>query len=178
MQKNWNFPKVHLGKHAFTDICEKHATRNFSTWLNESHHGPIRKYYLLQMNRKDVAKQILRLDHRSLVGEFIQSHLKHLDQMHLKQILDKHALEDDENETLDDCSFSGHIYLGSPQKSVTLASIKENFCSCTFQNFCKKLSNFLHELLPAHNIPIPGERSWFLMSPTNKLQEFQYLKVN
>ncbi|KAI5990794.1 hypothetical protein EDC04DRAFT_2614050 [Pisolithus marmoratus] len=25
MQKNWNFPKVHLGKHAFMDICEKGA---------------------------------------------------------------------------------------------------------------------------------------------------------
>ncbi|KAI6010268.1 hypothetical protein EDC04DRAFT_2960654 [Pisolithus marmoratus] len=136
MWKNWNFPKP-----------------------NESHHGPIRKYYLLQMNRKDAAKQILRLDHKSL----------HLDQMHLKQILDKHALEDDENETLDDHSFSGHIYIGSPQKSVMLASIEENFCSCTFQNFHKKLSNFLNEFLPAHNIPIPGEQSWFLMSPTNKV---------
>ncbi|KAI6016496.1 hypothetical protein EDC04DRAFT_2608485 [Pisolithus marmoratus] len=149
MQKNWNFPKP-----------------------NESHHGPIRKYYLLQMNRIDVAEQILRLDHKSLVGKFIQSCLKHLDQMHLKQILDKHALEDDENETLDDHSFSGHIYLGSPQKSVTLASIEENFHSCTFQNFCKKLSNLLNEFLPAHNIPIPREQSWFLTSPTNKLQEF------
>ncbi|KAI6011650.1 hypothetical protein EDC04DRAFT_2871060 [Pisolithus marmoratus] len=178
MQKNWNFPKVHLGKHAFTDIREKGAARNFSTWPNESHHRPIRKYYLLQMNRKDVAEQILRLDHKSLVGEFIQSHLEHLDQMHLKQILDKHVLEDDENETLNDCSFSGHIYLGSPQKSVTLASIEENFCSCTFWNFHKKLSNFLNEFLPAHNIPIPRERSWFLKSPTDKLQEFQYLKVN
>ncbi|KAI6003353.1 hypothetical protein EDC04DRAFT_2871830 [Pisolithus marmoratus] len=154
--------------HTFQCHLEVSPTVAIFTWPNESHHRPIRKYYLLQMNRKDVAKQILRLDHKSL----------HLDQMHLKQILDKHALEDDENETLDDCSFSGHIYLGSPHKSVTLASIKENFCSCTFQNFCKKLSNFLNEFLPAHSIPIPGERSWFLTSPTNKLQEFQYLKVN
>ena len=57
-QKNWNFPKIHLVKHAFQDIIEKGAVRNYSTRPNESHHGPIRKYYLLQTNRKDEAEQV------------------------------------------------------------------------------------------------------------------------
>ncbi|KIK97229.1 hypothetical protein PAXRUDRAFT_80745, partial [Paxillus rubicundulus Ve08.2h10] len=55
--KNWNFPKSHLGKHAFQDIVEKGAVCNFSTWPNESHHGLIRRFYLLQTNRKNVAEQ-------------------------------------------------------------------------------------------------------------------------
>ncbi|KAI5982863.1 hypothetical protein EDD15DRAFT_2179828, partial [Pisolithus albus] len=178
MQKNWNFPKVHLGKHAFTDIREKGAARNFSTRPNESHHGPIRKYYLLQTNRKDAAEQILRLDHKSLVSEFIRSRLEHHDQTRLKKISDQGTLEDDENETLDDRSFSGHIYLGSPQKSVTLAYIEENYLSHVFRDFRKKLSKFLNEFLPAHSIPIPGGRSWFITSPTDKVSSFRYLKVN
>ena len=57
-RKNWNFPKIHLAKHAFQDIIEKGAVRNYSTRPNESHHGPIRKYYLRQTNRKDEAEQV------------------------------------------------------------------------------------------------------------------------
>ena len=30
-RKNWNFPKIHLAKHAFQDIIEKGAVRNYST---------------------------------------------------------------------------------------------------------------------------------------------------
>ena len=60
MQKNWNFPKAHLGKHAFEDIIEKGAVRNYSTRPNESHHSPIRKYYLRQTNRKDMPEQVRR----------------------------------------------------------------------------------------------------------------------
>ena len=45
-QKNWNFPKVHLTKHAFQDIIEKGVMQNYSMRPNESHHGPIRQYYL------------------------------------------------------------------------------------------------------------------------------------
>jgi hypothetical protein len=57
-RKKWNFPKAHLGKHAFEDIREKGAARNFSTRPNESVHGPIRRLYLRQTNRKNVAEQV------------------------------------------------------------------------------------------------------------------------
>jgi len=57
-QKNWNFLKAHLGKHVFQDIIEKGAAWNYSTRPNESQHGPIWKYYLCQMNRKDMPEQV------------------------------------------------------------------------------------------------------------------------
>ncbi|KAI6131231.1 hypothetical protein EDD16DRAFT_1514591 [Pisolithus croceorrhizus] len=142
------------GLHTFQNHLEEYITMHDLEVMQKNWNFP--KYYLLQTNRKDAAKQILRLDHKSLVSEFIQSRLEHLDQTHLKKTLDQGALEDDKNEILDDHSFSGHIYLGSPQKPVMLAYIEENCLSCVFWDFCKKLSKFLNDFLLAHNIPIPG----------------------
>ncbi|KAF9231017.1 hypothetical protein BU15DRAFT_68692 [Melanogaster broomeanus] len=176
-RKSWNFPKAHLGKHAFRDILEKGAARNFSTRPNESVHGPIRHLYLHQTNRKNAAEQILRLDHVSLVSEFIRSRMDHLDQERLKSILDCRALEDDETETLDDRPFSGHIYLGSPLSPVTFAQVEETTLP-VFQDFRKKFTQFINIFLPANDIPLPNDRSWFRPSAQEKIQEFRYLKVN
>ncbi|KAI6009909.1 hypothetical protein BKA83DRAFT_4133141 [Pisolithus microcarpus] len=178
IQKNWDFPKAHLAKHAFQDIIEKGATWNYSTRPNESHHGPIRKYYLCQTNQKDMPEQILQLDHRSLVSEFICSWLDHDDEECLKWMLDRHVLEDQENKLLDNNVFSGHIYLGSPQPPIMIANVEKTFTSCPFQSFHKKLTHFLNEFLPLCDIPIPGGHSWFVVPQEDKLREFQYLKVN
>ncbi|KAI5996963.1 hypothetical protein EDD15DRAFT_2528643 [Pisolithus albus] len=178
IQKNWDFPKAHLAKHAFQDIIEKGVARNYSTRPNESHHRPIRKYYLRQTNRKDMPEQILQLDHQSLVSEFICSQLDHDDDECLKQMLDRRVLEDQENELLDDNMFSGHVYLGSPQLPITIANVEKTFTSCPFQSFHKKLTHFLNEFLPLCDIPIPGGRSWFVVPQEDKLREFRYLKVN
>ncbi|KAF8834126.1 hypothetical protein BDN67DRAFT_992728 [Paxillus ammoniavirescens] len=129
-QKNWNFPKAHLSKHTFRDILETGAAQNFSTRPNESVHGPIRHLYLFQTNQKNTAEQILRLDHITLVSEFICLRMDHLDQERLKK--------DDETETLDDRPFSGHIYLGLPLSPVTFAHIEKTTTLPVFQDFRKK----------------------------------------
>ncbi|KAF9245417.1 hypothetical protein BU15DRAFT_85700 [Melanogaster broomeanus] len=179
-RKNWNFPKAHLGKHTFRDILEKGAVRNFSIRPNESHHGPIRRFYLLQTNRKNVAEQILKLDHRSLVCKLIRSCIEHVKREHLKQVFDRQALEDDESETMDDVPFVGHIYLGSPVSPAgTFSAIEERSPSqCVFQDFRKKFTYFINDFLPANNIPLPQGRSWFRPPADKMLQEFRYLKVN
>ncbi|KIK18210.1 hypothetical protein PISMIDRAFT_109892 [Pisolithus microcarpus 441] len=161
IQKNRDFPKAHLAKHAFQDIIEKGAMQNYSTRPNKSHHGPIWKYYLHQTNQKDMPEQILQLDHWSLVSEFIHSWLDHDDEEHLKQMLDCRVLEDQENELLDDNVFSGHVYLGSPQPPIMIADVEKTFTLCPFQSFHKKLTHFLNEFLPLCDIPIPGGHSWF-----------------
>ncbi|KAL4066581.1 hypothetical protein J3A83DRAFT_4080094, partial [Scleroderma citrinum] len=42
-EKNWNFPKNHLGIHVFDDIEAKGVTCNFNTKPNEKMHGPIKE---------------------------------------------------------------------------------------------------------------------------------------
>ncbi|KAJ8580971.1 hypothetical protein M405DRAFT_887350 [Rhizopogon salebrosus TDB-379] len=163
--KNWNFPKAHSAKHVFTDIREKGAARNFSTRPNEGQHGPIKRAFTRQTNGKDIANQILRLDHMTLVSELIRSRVNYVDEQRRKDILSERGLE---TEDLDDRSFCGHIHLGAPQCLTSLEQLeKENKSNRAFGLFRKKLSTFLNYFLDAQNIPLP-----------DGLQEHRYLKVN
>ncbi|KAG1718469.1 hypothetical protein EDB19DRAFT_1837996 [Suillus lakei] len=67
LKMDWNFPKTHLWTHTWWDITRKGAARNFSTCPNEKLHGPLKVAYLFHSNRKDVAKQILHVDHHRCI---------------------------------------------------------------------------------------------------------------
>ncbi|KAG1852470.1 hypothetical protein DFJ58DRAFT_728542 [Suillus subalutaceus] len=98
---------------------EKGAARNFSTRPNEKQHGPIKRAYKLQTNGKDI---ILRLDHMTFVSRLIWSRIDYLDEERHKVMLSERELEE---EDLDDQPFGGHIYLGTPQHSLTLLQLNE-----------------------------------------------------
>ncbi|KAG2146329.1 hypothetical protein DEU56DRAFT_870107 [Suillus clintonianus] len=158
--KNWNFPKIHSGKHIFDDIMAKGTARNFSTRPNEKQHGPIKKWYLRQTNRKNIADQILELDHRSVVSEFVRSRIEYLDEERRKALLSRDELEDMDDD--DDELFEEHLHIGSPLKNHTsFAQVEEeNKSSRAFHQFQKKLATFLNHFLPSHNIPLPDGTTW------------------
>ncbi|KAG2096721.1 uncharacterized protein F5147DRAFT_747547 [Suillus discolor] len=125
--KNWNFPKVHSGRHIFRDVLEKGASL-------ELH--PIKCAYLRQTNHKDVANQLLKLDHISLVSELIHSCINHLNKEHLRHLLSERELKDDENETKDDQMFAGHIHLGSPQSPIGFDLLHEHrYLKVNYESF-------------------------------------------
>ncbi|KIK90456.1 hypothetical protein PAXRUDRAFT_14345 [Paxillus rubicundulus Ve08.2h10] len=66
LKLNWNFPKAHLWKHVTCDIHSKGVARNYSARPNEKMHGPLKDAYQDRSNGKDVAGQILRIDHHRL----------------------------------------------------------------------------------------------------------------
>ncbi|KAI0033052.1 hypothetical protein K488DRAFT_48524 [Vararia minispora EC-137] len=70
--KNWNFPKLHLLQHSFDDVEAKGATANYNTKPNEKMHGPFKIAYKLRTNFRDVAPQLLRLDHYLLTSVFLR----------------------------------------------------------------------------------------------------------
>ncbi|KAF8834824.1 hypothetical protein BDN67DRAFT_992580 [Paxillus ammoniavirescens] len=178
-RKNWNFPKVHSAKHAFNDIREKGAACNFSTRPNEKVHGPFKHAFFLQTNWKDVANQLLRLDHTSIIAELIRGRIDHLDTEHLKWLLDERALEDGETDTMDYRTFNTHIYLGSPQRPIMFAAIEaENLTSHAFHDFRKKFTMFINEFVLVHDIPMPDGQVWLKPTAEETVQEFRYLKVN
>ncbi|KAG1899569.1 uncharacterized protein F5891DRAFT_1128965 [Suillus fuscotomentosus] len=184
--KNWNFPKVHAGKHIFHDIREKGTTWNFSTHPNEKQHGPLKQMYLHQMNHKDIANQLLQIDHRTLVFELIGGHIAQLDEQRLQELrdADNNNNNPDDNDDPEDAthigmSFQGHIYLGSPQRPTSFADVEEaNSSSCAFDQFRKKFSTFINKFLPAHDIPLPDGKTWLRPAAQDKLQEYRYLKVH
>ncbi|KAG1804750.1 uncharacterized protein HD556DRAFT_1225670 [Suillus plorans] len=78
--KNWNFPKLHMTTHLFDDIEAKGVTRNYNTKPNEQMHGPLKDWYQRRTNFKNVAEQILRLDHWLLVADDIRRRIFDFDE--------------------------------------------------------------------------------------------------
>ncbi|KAG1898174.1 uncharacterized protein F5891DRAFT_1129601 [Suillus fuscotomentosus] len=174
MMKNWNFPKIHSGKHIFNNIMAKGTARNVSTRPNEKQHGPIKCWYLWQTNHKDITNQILELNHRSIVSEFICSHIECLDEARCKLILSQEELKDMDE---DDEPFEEHFHLNSPLKNhTTLAQLEEeNKSICVFHQFWKKLATFLNHFLPSHNTPLPEKITWLRLSAQDRVNALSLL---
>lgn len=82
----------------------------------------------------NINSQVLKLDHISLVSELVRSWILHFDEDRQKCIMSQRELEDED--MLDDQLFSGHLYIGAPQVSVSLTTLEEgNTSNCAFQDF-------------------------------------------
>ncbi|KAG1741774.1 uncharacterized protein EDB91DRAFT_1237047 [Suillus paluster] len=77
--KDWSFPKLHMITHLFNDIEAKGASRNYNTKPNEQMHGPLKDWYQNRTNFKNVAEQILRIDHWVHITDDIHRHISDLD---------------------------------------------------------------------------------------------------
>ncbi|KAG1879450.1 hypothetical protein C8R48DRAFT_668287 [Suillus tomentosus] len=62
------------------DDNAKGATCNYNTKLNEQMHGPLKDWYLNRTNFKNVAEQILRIDHWLLVADDMGRHISDFDE--------------------------------------------------------------------------------------------------
>ncbi|KAG1846155.1 hypothetical protein C8R48DRAFT_616555, partial [Suillus tomentosus] len=121
LRLNWDFPKVHLWKHATRDIQMKGAVCNFSTHPNEKLHGPLKEAYKCQSNRKDVANQILRVDQRTFAVKVLRGHMDMLDEQCRLP-----TEGDDEVEVPNPVAFKGHIKIGSPQQPIAIQGVENN----------------------------------------------------
>ncbi|KAI0658337.1 hypothetical protein C8Q70DRAFT_917521 [Cubamyces menziesii] len=173
-EKNWNFPKMHTRKHAFDDIEQKGVSRNFNTKPNEKMHGPIKKAYRTRTNRRDVAMQLLNIDHHFYIAGHIRTQLDELD-AYLKARAEEDA---EDSEPLSDSLGGGHISLGARQNKCTIAQFLEaHRDDVAFRNFEQRLSKFLTKEYKAHNIPLPQNKPIkFLLS--SMITEYRLLRVN
>ncbi|KAG2138226.1 hypothetical protein BD769DRAFT_1384751 [Suillus cothurnatus] len=115
LKKDWNFPKAHLWKHALWDIQMKGVACNYSMRPNEKLHGPLKTAYLLQLNGKDVAVQVLCVDHHKFATLLLRGRLDTLDERHCLEALGDSALDEDNDHAI---NFDGHVKLGSPQRPL------------------------------------------------------------
>ncbi|KAG1829882.1 hypothetical protein EV424DRAFT_1585853 [Suillus variegatus] len=142
--KNWNFPKLHMTTHIFDDIEAKGATRNYNTKPNEQMHGPLKDWYLNRTNFKNVAEQILHIDHWLLVVDDIGRRISDFDK-YLQQKSDSDGEEDD---ALDD----ENTNIGPGTDSISTLDPSQH------------LNAFLNTFLPACNILLPNGRRIHLQS--------------
>ncbi|KAG2351136.1 hypothetical protein BDR07DRAFT_1502501 [Suillus spraguei] len=164
--KGWNFPKLYMDVHLFDDIKVKGATRNYNTKPNKKMHGSLKDSYLLRTNIRNVAEQILHINHWQLVAEDIH----HLD------------AADDALDATDDAviPLAGffHVKVGSKQPPLTFELVKDIYHSDdAFSNLRIRLNDFLNDFLPAINIPLlQGKR--ICLRASDEITEFRFLKVN
>ncbi|KAI6005210.1 hypothetical protein F5J12DRAFT_905946 [Pisolithus orientalis] len=175
LKMDWNFPKVHLWKHVMQDIQNKGAARNYSTRPNEKMHGSLKDAYQDCSNGKDVAVQVLHVDHHHLAMKLIRNQVD-AEANHTQQDCDDDDIDSrgDEDVLM---SFSKHVKLGSLQspKSIQLI-IHDHASQQEFQGFHQKFTQFVNQCLPIYlNC---DQNSWKNISFAETFQEHAYLKVN
>ncbi|KAG2103174.1 hypothetical protein BD769DRAFT_1630901 [Suillus cothurnatus] len=177
--KNWAYPKRHAHAHLFDDIEAKGATHNTNTKPNEKCHGPIRRTYLRRTNFKNIAEQVLRLDHRFLIAHSIRLDIEDHDEIVASR---KNRLlsgsEDDEDNLDGDPDDTFHVKLGAAQNEQTFEDLEQLHANDNaFKRFHIKLADFLSDSLPAHGIPLPNAKRIKFM-PNETVTEHRFLKVN
>ncbi|KAM6495342.1 hypothetical protein JOM56_009965 [Amanita muscaria] len=134
--KNWNFPKMHTQVHLFDDIRAKGATRHYNTKPNEQMHGPLRRAYLFRTNFKNVAPQILQVNHWVLAAQVVQDNIDVLDTYY-----DKQQTDTDENECDVDANDGEAIDAPGPAAPATIvldrivfkSPVSESDAGCSFR---------------------------------------------
>ncbi|KAG1841947.1 hypothetical protein F4604DRAFT_1828380 [Suillus subluteus] len=174
IKTDWNFPKTHLWKHARWDIELKGVARNFSTRPNEKLHGPLKSAYLSRSNGKDVAKQILRIDHHKCAALLLRGRVDTLDEQHCLQALGDAGLDDEDHNHI---NYNGHFKLGSPQSCDTIQDIENRLGAqdTAFQGFHRKFSDFVNVSLPMYGYQLTR---WTTIPVDFQIHEYRYLKLN
>ncbi|KAH9032560.1 hypothetical protein EDB85DRAFT_2233424 [Lactarius pseudohatsudake] len=195
--KNWNFPKMHALVHSFDDIEAKGASRNYNTKPNEKLHGPLKKTYARQTNFKNIAPQILRVEHAKFVSILIRDHIDELDVASRESVADETSHETVADEVTDDpipnqemlstptlsviqggsvseqrgkVFYDGHIVLHSRQPLAILSSFGNTFH--------RRLAAWLTAELTAAAADTPGPLPRaVVLSPDDLITEYQSIKV-
>ncbi|KAN0127630.1 hypothetical protein V8E53_014549 [Lactarius tabidus] len=195
--KDWNFPKLHALVHSFDDIVAKGVTRNYNTKPNEKLHSPLKKAYM-RTNFKDVAAQILKIDHFLLVGTLIQGQIDEVDaaKQHEQELDNDETEVDAPEDTLsqkDIDPFSeppsvgiqtgktleaGAITLGSQQPSLELSYLETlQDRGPLFSNFREKLSKWLTDMFKEYHYQFPPGCDSVKLQGTDKITEYRSIKV-
>ncbi|KAJ7824744.1 hypothetical protein B0H14DRAFT_3110853 [Mycena olivaceomarginata] len=164
-EKSWEFPKVHAHQHVFDDIRRKVM------------HGSARNTYLRPTNFKNVAPQILRSEHRTMVGKLIRDQINDLDRIWKQQweVSNKgEAVEDETSPKVTETT--DNVALGSKLPPISFGELEQAMKADTAFHrlhirFSEFFTNFLHtyEELPG------GKRVNFHSS--DKVVPCQYLTI-
>ncbi|KAI5992657.1 hypothetical protein EDD15DRAFT_2167899 [Pisolithus albus] len=152
-KKNWNFPKNHTRMHVFDDIEAKVVTCNFNTKPNEKMHGPLKEKYQRRTNFKNVAQQILEVDHLEAVSELIRCRISDYDAYAEANV--QNTADGDINDVEQEDFF--HVRLGSrvKQPSSLEAVEQRSTIDKAFTRFRIKLNELLNRYFEVTQKPLP-----------------------
>ncbi|KAG1861808.1 hypothetical protein DFJ58DRAFT_715411 [Suillus subalutaceus] len=153
LKLDWNFPKTHLWKH---------IARNYSTRPNEKLHGPLKDTYYHRINGKDVARQILHVDHHKFALMLLRECVDAVDEYNRLQALGDDLPDKD---------------LGAPtQNPVSILDLENrSTVDRSFQAFRRKFTEFINTSLPTDGHQLTN---WITFPADYQIHEHCYLKVN
>ncbi|KAG2037875.1 hypothetical protein BDR03DRAFT_933870 [Suillus americanus] len=165
LKLDWNCLKTHLWKHIG-------VARNFSMRPNEKMHGPLKETYLHRMNGKDIATQILRVDHHKFALMLLRECVNQVDKYDGLQALGDDLPDEDVAVT-----FNGHVKLGAPTQHPSTILNLENRSSVdrAFQAFWRKFTEFINHSLPTYGHQL---MNWITFPADYQIHKHCYLKVN
>ncbi|KAF8195254.1 hypothetical protein K438DRAFT_1906569 [Mycena galopus ATCC 62051] len=184
-EKKWNFPKVHAHQHVFDDIRRKGVSRNFGAKIDEAVHGPVRQTYQRQMNFKNIATQILKSDHRTMVGKRIRDQINDLDGIARREwealtaptALNQEADEEDGNSPGDLSEKIDNVALGSKLPPISFEELEQKMKADTaFHRFRLKFSEFFASFLYVYEGQLPGGQPVNFKS-TDQIMPYRFLKI-
>ncbi|KAF8157464.1 hypothetical protein K438DRAFT_1910064 [Mycena galopus ATCC 62051] len=184
-EKKWNFPKVHAHQHVFDDIRRKGVSRNFGAKIDEVVHGPVRQTYQRQTNFKNIATQILKSDHRTLVGKHIRDQINDLDEITRREwealtapaALNQEADEEDSNAPGDLSEKIDNVALGSKLPPISFEELEKKMKADTaFHRFRLKFSEFFTSFLYVYEGQLPGGQPVNFKS-TDQIMPYRFLKI-
>ncbi|KAI6141464.1 hypothetical protein BKA82DRAFT_4362161 [Pisolithus tinctorius] len=157
--------------HMFDDIKAKGVTHNFNTKPNEKMHGPLKEAYQKQTNFKDVAQQILNVNHLGLVCEHICCRITEYNAYRLTgkptNLDNLKAITDKPEEEFFHVKFGSKVKEPLMFEDIKKKSVTDN----AFNQFCGKLSEFLNKHFNIIGKPIKFQRN-------DKIVEYHFVKVN
>ncbi|KAG1861216.1 hypothetical protein F4604DRAFT_1929797 [Suillus subluteus] len=154
LKLNWNFPKPHLWKHIVYNIQRKGAAHNYSMHPNEKLHGPLKDTYHHQTNGKDVAGQILHVNHHKFALMLLRECVDAVDKYNRLQALGNDLPDEDIA-----VAFSSHVKL----------------VDYSFQAFLRKFTEFINTSLPTYGHQLTN---WITFPADYQIHEHHYLKCN
>ncbi|KAI0739985.1 hypothetical protein C8Q80DRAFT_1222134 [Daedaleopsis nitida] len=176
---SWEFPKGHTYAHLFLDIIAKGVSKGTDTRPNEGLHGPIRLIYLLRTNFREVAGQILEIDHQFYVAGHIRADIIRLDTAKAEE--QKRAVDFGEEDPED--IGHGHFKLRTKQPSTTLRQVQEShsddpaYSPPGLPPLHVRLSKYLTRVFVDNNIALPGGRN-ITLDEDDHITEYRLLEVN
>ncbi|KIJ61765.1 hypothetical protein HYDPIDRAFT_176905 [Hydnomerulius pinastri MD-312] len=151
----------------------KGVTRNYNTKPNEKMHGPLKQSYQQRTNYKNVAQQILNVDHCQLTAQWLRCKIEDYD-AYMKSQGDG-GLEE-EVEDLGQEFF--HVRLGAAEKPETFEVIELSHTGDrAFERFRIKLNDFLNAHFAAVGKELPGGKR-INLNAKYEIIENRYIKVN
>ncbi|KAJ6480393.1 hypothetical protein C8R45DRAFT_1054375 [Mycena sanguinolenta] len=177
-EKDFNFPKMHAHQHLFDDIRRKGVGRNFGTKIDEALHGSARATYLRQTNFKDVAPQILKSEHRTMVGKRIRNQIDDLDEIRRNEAQVRDEDENNDGEVPQDLTEKlDNVALGSKLPPISFDQLEQDMkADSAFNRFRLKFSDFFARFLHTYEGGLPdGKPVSFKAADT--IGPFQFLKI-